>query len=81
MGDGADMALSDMMDQDEAYCRGELDEDTGYPIMSPFQYEQKEHGPGPCPVCKGPTHIITSGPYGLFYGCNDFPNCKGRRSN
>jgi hypothetical protein len=78
MGDGADFFLEILDDLDEAYCDGKLIEDTNYSVMSPFLYEQKEHGPGNCPICKGETHPI-NGRYGWFYGCNNFPNCNGRR--
>jgi hypothetical protein len=71
MGDGADDALDYLSDLDDAYFRG--DEET-----SPFMYETKPHGPGRCPVCGGKTHVC-SGPYGRFYGCDNFPHCKGRR--
>jgi ssDNA-binding Zn-finger/Zn-ribbon topoisomerase 1 len=71
MGDMADYTLDQMMDEDEAYC-------AGYRKTSPFIYKYKPNGPGNCPRCDGPTHIC-HGPYGRFYGCNNFPKCKGRR--
>jgi ssDNA-binding Zn-finger/Zn-ribbon topoisomerase 1 len=78
MGDMADFSLDNLYDFDEVYCNGEIDEETNEVIKSPFMYEQKVHGPGNCPICKGLTHLI-NGKYGLFYGCNNFPKCKGRR--
>lgn len=39
----------------------------------------KASGEGPCPKCEGPTKK-RSGPYGMFYGCMNYPQCKGTRS-
>lgn len=36
-------------------------------------------GPGKCPAC-GKDTIKKLGKYGYFYGCIDFPKCKGTRS-
>jgi hypothetical protein len=78
MGDGADLVFDYMDHLDEAYLRGDVDEETGQEVQSPFQYKQKPHGPGPCPVCKEPT-VEMVGRYGTFYGCPNFPECNGRR--
>lgn len=53
-----------------------------------FQYTKryyKQHltyykikGDGECPRCDGPT-VLRNGKFGKFYGCVDFPNCKGSR--
>lgn len=90
MGDGADMALEEMedtedaildyktgrMDQGEAFERGLIDErGTEYWTMRP----KKEYGPGACPKCGGATRIQT-GSYGKFYGCLKFPECTGSLS-
>jgi len=40
---------------------------------------KKQYGPGDCPECGSKTKLLT-GPYGKFYGCIDFPNCKGNLS-
>ena len=31
-----------------------------------------------CPDCGGPLHEV-AGKFGVFYGCDDFPKCKGAR--
>jgi hypothetical protein len=36
-------------------------------------------GPGLCPKCGGKTHKL-SGKFGEFYGCDNFPSCKGSRN-
>lgn len=33
-----------------------------------------------CPECAGEM-ISRSGKYGIFWGCKEFPNCKGTRDN
>ena len=38
----------------------------------------KSKGPGPCPRCGKPTRL-REGANGKFYGCRDFPECKGNR--
>ena len=38
------------------------------------------HGLGPCPRC-GKLTQKKVGKYGTFYGCVDFPKCKGSRSD
>ena len=80
MGDGADMAMECMFDDDEAYCNGDLDIDTGEEVYSPMtrKSSNKVFGFGPCPICGGQMHQC-SGNFGLFWGCNDFPKCKGTR--
>lgn len=40
---------------------------------------RKPSGPGPCPKCGGETHHVM-GKFGDFYGCDNFPNCKGSRN-
>ena len=42
--------------------------------------EEEFIGPGKCPVCNGPTHLITKGKYGPFYGCDGYPECTGTRN-
>lgn len=36
-------------------------------------------GPGDCPRCKSRTHLV-DGKNGKFWGCDDFPKCKGSRN-
>ncbi len=79
MGEMADYALDQMMDDYDAWLCGDFDEETGDRVPSPFMHQYKPHGPGKCPRCGGNTHKITTGPYGNFYGCDNFPQCKGRR--
>ena len=33
-----------------------------------------------CPVCDGPM-VSRKSPYGVFWGCKDYPNCKGTRDS
>ena len=55
----------------------------GTPVVdsTPFTpvRSMKVSGSGLCPRCGGETSL-KSGPFGKFYGCNDFPNCKGSRN-
>ena len=39
----------------------------------------KPSGKGKCPLCASDTHLI-EGKFGTFYGCNNFPKCKGNRN-
>jgi hypothetical protein len=39
----------------------------------------RPYGPGECPVCGGPTHLVSKGKHGPFYGCDDYPHCNGSR--
>ncbi len=36
-------------------------------------------GPGKCPVC-GKETVLKNGKFGEFFGCTDFPTCKGNRN-
>lgn len=69
MGEMADYALGQIMDIEESEY--ETDTESSYPNIP--------RGPGPCPVCSGRTYKITNGPYGTFYGCCNFPKCRGTR--
>ena len=33
-----------------------------------------------CPVCDGPM-VSRKSSYGVFWGCKDYPNCKGTRDS
>jgi len=54
------------------------------PVASEYGAEEinlsvfQAHGPGSCPLC-GSNTILTSGEYGRFYGCVNFPDCCGSR--
>jgi ssDNA-binding Zn-finger/Zn-ribbon topoisomerase 1 len=73
MGEMADFALDQIMDIDEQY-------DSKQSSRNPFVNKRKSRGLGDCPVCQGAMHLC-DGPYGPFWGCNNFPNCKGRRGS
>lgn len=73
MGEYADMAL----------------EYQGYPEDAHWGYGASGHtgaratrrraaGPGKCPICGAQTSL-RSGKHGDFYGCTDYPRCKGSR--
>jgi len=80
MGDMADYALQQMMDIDEESMFGDIDEETGERPVSPFvnEYKPIHKGPGLCPRC-GLSTVLKTGKFGKFYGCIDFPKCKGNR--
>jgi ssDNA-binding Zn-finger/Zn-ribbon topoisomerase 1 len=59
----------------EAFERGIVDE-LGYEIPA---RSSRPTGLGPCPRCAGKTSL-RNGPFGEFYGCEAFPECKGSRS-
>ena len=42
--------------------------------------QRKPSGRGNCPVCGAATHKV-SGKFGEFYGCDNFPKCKGNRNS
>lgn len=69
MGDMADDLIDQVLDPEFDYFRdGDVEGDI------PFRAE----GPGDCPKCGGPTQLRT-GKHGKFYGCCDFPKCRGSR--
>lgn len=71
-------------DPQEGYDKGILDElgyenvDTRFPNLSAIKSKIKHSGEGPCPKCKAET-ILREGKFGKFYGCTNFPSCKGSR--
>ena len=92
----ADFALDNAMDEIEhyetykdapmevQYEEGIIDENgalIGMPGCMPIRRAKgnKPEGPGDCPICSGAT-IKKSGRFGDFYGCWNFPDCKGSRS-
>lgn len=92
MGDMADFALDCAWEQTEHYEKykesplsvqydeGLVDE-IGVMISAPFTklHTAKPTGAGPCPVCGGNT-AIKYGIHGDFFGCSNFPECKGSRN-
>lgn len=90
MGDGADMALNEIMDMDDLWMRGDYPtiddyEDGGGPYLPPFtgfRGSEQHRQPlpigtklkHPCPECGSDMTLRTS-KYGLFYGCVTFPKC------
>ncbi len=82
MGDMADFALDEIMDWDDAVQQGWYDDpenwEDGMVIMLPFYRSPKPHGPGTCPEC-GARTTLKDGRYGKFYGCIDYPKCRGSR--
>lgn len=62
--------------EDEEGC-GWRDSARGTPrrTSTPPDPSLPKDGP-PCPECGGPTKL-RNGPYGPFYGCADYPKCKG----
>ena len=71
------------------YDEGIIDE-RGQIIGDPFSYPGptgfvnrasgiKPTGPGGCPVCGAET-TLRDGRFGNFYGCPNFPKCKGSRN-
>jgi ssDNA-binding Zn-finger/Zn-ribbon topoisomerase 1 len=70
MGDMADMSL-DMFYTD-------MDE-FDYYYAPPQRKKKRFFGPGPCPVC-GKRTFLKEGVNGRFYGCSNYPECKGSRN-
>lgn len=96
MGDGADMALNAAMDDYEHYERykdaplhiqyeegivNEMGGIIGNPNSLPCAsyIRRKPTGPGDCPICHNQT-TLKEGKFGKFYGCGNFPDCKGSRN-
>jgi hypothetical protein len=75
MGDGADMALSDMMDDDDRQMST-----LGYSRVFNSGWRQARIDalnsmPANCPAC-GASIIKKKGTFGEFFGCSGFPRCK-----
>lgn len=49
-------------------------------VSSPRRLSKKPSGEGACPLCGGGTREIT-GVNGVFYGCLNYPKCKGSRNS
>ncbi len=81
MGECADDALDRMLDIDELQVNGEYEYDDGeYSVFSPAaRYAPRPVGPGPCPRCGNETRL-RRGIHEKFYGCTQFPTCKGSRN-
>jgi len=95
MGDMADFALEGIEAEYEHYEKykyadigtqydeGLIDEQ-GALIGNPSSYParsspKKPCGPGECPICASST-VLRDGKFGSFWGCTDFPKCKGSRN-
>jgi ssDNA-binding Zn-finger/Zn-ribbon topoisomerase 1 len=66
MGDMADYALEQMMDEDETQL-----EELGHSIV--FCVPRKV--PVRCPACNG-LMVVREGKFGKFHGCSNFPKCR-----
>lgn len=81
MGDGADDAFDmDMGDAGEAALE---DCDGSHPMDQKRIDErrglyERPRGPGPCPKCGSDT-VLRNGRKGPFYGCSQYPPCRGSR--
>lgn len=73
MGDAADMLLDSMFEGDDYVFQSWV------PRHSRMR-RARPAGPGPCPECGAET-TMRSGPYGTFYGCSNYPRCKGSRKD
>ena len=49
-----------------------------YEVPPSYIKIRKASGPGKCPKC-GKDTVKRIGKYGEFYGCSNYPNCKGSR--
>jgi len=93
MGEYADYAIDDIFAEEglrqdyrldfysdeEAYEMGILEEH-GYEFSDVDYYSRsKGQGPGKCPKC-GKETVLRNGKFGEFYGCINFPKCKGSRN-
>lgn len=57
-----------------------VDGDVPGPLLGLIPAEKKTAEPVACPICKGPMVLRnTHGPGDSFFGCKEFPFCKGRR--
>jgi hypothetical protein len=96
MGDMSDLALENAFDdfayyqehkdlsKSDQYDLGLIDERgliIGNPTHLPVPRPVKPYGPGPCPRCGGSMILRKNSHTGTeFYGCADFPRCKGNRN-
>lgn len=84
MGEMADYYLDQVFDPEFDYSLEETLDDAKDGCWLPQSYWQKKYrkvprkaGPvPPCPKCGKPCKLRT-GKYGQFYGCSQFPKCKG----
>lgn len=86
-------ANDDRLSMEERYDRGFCDEMGFERPTGPFIFERsffyknqdtriiprKPHGKGKCPKCGSDT-LLKEGQFGKFYGCINFPECKGSRN-
>lgn len=89
MGDMADFTNDAIMSEWEYAMDNEEPDEMGF-IPNPgmpavegrypkFSKKRKPNGPGKCPKC-GQNTALKTGAFGKFYGCIDFPTCKGSRN-
>lgn len=69
MGEMADYYLDLAFDDEDLTCY----------YASRMRSAKRLSGPGKCPICDGET-TLKDGKFGKFYGCNNFPKCKGSRN-
>ena len=89
MGEMADFALDYVDSMEEyrlEYKTGHMDIQDAIDIgilddrgNEPNPFYVKPCGPGACPICGKGTKEV-KGKFGRFYGCIDFPECKGSRN-
>lgn len=74
-----------LLSNEDAYDLNILDEhgmeisDNCYRQKTSVVGRQNVSGAGNCPLCNCPT-VLRKGKYGNFYGCSNFPSCKGSRN-
>jgi ssDNA-binding Zn-finger/Zn-ribbon topoisomerase 1 len=72
MGDAADMVLDQMFDEELFDLRQDY-------YLCHSSRRRRVYGSGNCPNCSKPTVLRVSKTNNKFYGCSDFPNCRGTR--
>lgn len=73
MGEMADYYLDQCFDP---YYYEETDTEYDDSVFFP---REKPRGPGPCPIC-GFATVLKTGIHGQFYGCSQYPGCRGSRN-
>lgn len=81
MGEFADDACDRELDEWLYDMEADLDEsntDREFTDSFPYGRTFRPSGPGSCPKCGADT-VLRTGPFGEFYGCSKFPDCRGTR--